>query len=273
MPPPIRYPLPTLIAVVLLALVAWRGAGWFRDVRSAISARWQRVVEGPEVPSSASPQVVAGPIVRRALLLRDDVPVSTHPDASPTDTIARRMFVDVYDAWPLIGEPTHLRVGNRRPIGWVAVADALPWDTRLVVKADRLRLSDRRGGTAEEVATRGVPLPVVGHRDDSIELAIWERDRPWSAVVRRGWARVEAIPRGSLGVLLASEEVPALLALMIGADDAEARDRVRLRAVLGRLIEPANWSAEEIGKARFALPARVFERATGVNPTDRLAAP
>ena len=272
MPPPIRYPLPTLIAILLLSLVSWRGAGWFRGVRAAIAARWQRAVEGPEVPSSASPQVVAGPIVRRALILRDNVPVSDRPDATPTDAIAWRMFVDVYDTWPLMGEPTHLRVGNRRPIGWVAIADALPWDSRLVVKADRLAIADRPDGTAVDVAVGGVPLPLIGHRGDSIELAIWKPDGPWSAVARRGWTKIDTIPRGSLGALLASEEIPALLSLAIGASDPEARDRVRLRAVLGRLIEPANWPASEVGQAKSALPARAFERVAGVHPSDRLAA-
>src|SRR4051812_21098479 len=114
MPPPIRYPLPTLIGILLLALVAWRGAGWFRGVRDALASRWQRAVEGSTVPASGTPQVVAGPTPRRALLLRDNTPVSPRPDATPTDAIARRMFVEVYDAWPPGGPTTHLRVGNRR---------------------------------------------------------------------------------------------------------------------------------------------------------------
>ncbi len=254
MPPPIRYPLPTLIAALVLALVAWRGAGWINAVRHAVAARWERTLEGPPLPASSTPQVVAGPIIRRALLLHDDTPVSPRPDASPTDRIARRSWVDVYDVWPLDGPPTHVRVGNRKPLGWVAVADALPWDTRLIVKTD------------------GMAVPVVGWRDDTLEVVRWDRERPWSKVGQRETMRTADLPAGSLGVLVAREELPALLSLSLAAGDDAARDRARLRAVLGRLLEPVSWTDAEVAAGRAALPAAVFERHAAGNPAERIAA-
>ncbi len=254
MPPPIRYPIPTLVAALLLAVVAWRGAGWINAIRHSVAARWQRTFEGPPLPASSAPQVVAGPMIRRALLLHDDTPVSPRPDASPTDRIARRSWVDVYDVWPLAGPPTYLRVGNRRPLGWVAVADALPWDTRLVVKADDMA------------------VPVVGWREGVVEVALWDRERPWSGVARRDTMRLADLPTGSLGVLVAREELPALLSLAVAGGDDESRDRARLSAVLGRLLEPASWTAAEVAQARAALPDAVYGRRVAGNPSDRIAA-
>src|SRR2546423_963051 len=101
--PPIRYPLPTLLLLLLVGLAAWGGEKATRPLRAALAGRFTRAVEGPPIPSSTRPQVVAGPIVRRALLLHDDVAVSGRPGGPPTETIRLRMFVDVYDVWPLQG--------------------------------------------------------------------------------------------------------------------------------------------------------------------------
>lgn len=268
MPPPIRYPLPTLIAALILSLVAWRGAGWIRGVRDTLASRWTRAVAGPPVPESSTPRAIAGPIVRRALLLRDGIPVAPRPDARPTDAIARRMFVDVYDAWPLEGEPNHLRVGNRRPIGWIAAGAALPWDTRLVVRVDRLPSA----GGGEPVGTGRVPVPVIATAGDSVEVAVWKPGAAWSEVAGRGRVRLADMPRGSLGVLLAREELPGLLAQSLAAESPEARDRVRLAAVLGRVLESSGWSKVDVERARAALPPRVFERPDDARAADRLAA-
>jgi hypothetical protein len=271
MPPPIRYPLPTLIAVLLVALVAWRGAGWFRGMKDALTARWQRAVEGPPVPASNAPQVVAGAITRRALLLHDDTPFAPRPGASPTDAIARRMFVDVYDAWPLDGPPTHFRVGNRRPIGWVAAGDCLEWSTRLVLRVGRVALADRPVGTVAEIETGESPLPIHGWEGDAVEVAVWDRDRPWSSVARRGWVDAGRMPAGAMGVLVAREELPALLALAVGADTPVASDRARLRAVLGRLVEPLPLADGDVSKTRAALPPRVLMRTGPPGSSDRIA--
>ncbi len=274
MPPPIRYPLPTLVALVVLALVAWRGGDALRGLRDAASARWRHLVEGPPVPATDRPRTVAGGVVRRALILREGTPVSARPGASPTDAIARRMFVDVYDPWPLIGEPTDLRVGNRSPIGWVAAADCLEWPTRLVVSppGGRLKLADGPDAEGAEIEVGEAPLPVVGWRGGRVELVVWERGRPWSVVARRGWASVDDVPRASLGVLLAGPELPALLAMVVAARDPEARDRARLRAVLGRLVEPAGSTSAEVAAAVEAMPAWALARPGSADPAGRLAA-
>jgi hypothetical protein len=270
MPPPIRYPLPTLIAMLMLGLVAWRGAGWVHAVSEAVSSRWQRVVEGPPVPSSTSPMVVAGPIIRRGLILRDGTPVSSRPEAKPTDSITRRIFVDIFDLWPLKGPPTHFRVGNRGPIGWVASTDCLAWDTRLVIRAPggRLALARKFDGPTAEVDVGSFPMPVTAWQAGWVEVAIWRSDQPWSSVESRGWLDLERLPRSSVGVLLAREELPALL---LGLDDPASQRRARLRAVLGRLGEDPSWSARDVDLAFKALPACVSARSAGVNPSERLA--
>src|SRR3954447_13677273 len=107
--PPIRYPLPTLVLLVLVTLLLWRGATWTRPLRSAVAARLTRAGEGPPIPHSDSPQVAARPITRTALLLHDDAPVADRPGGRAAETIRHRMFVDVYDAWPLQGAPEHYR--------------------------------------------------------------------------------------------------------------------------------------------------------------------
>ena len=85
MPPPIRYPLPTLLALFIFALAFWRGEAMTRPIRSALAARLARVVEGPPLPHSDRPQVVAGPITRKALLLHDDIPASDRPGGARGD--------------------------------------------------------------------------------------------------------------------------------------------------------------------------------------------
>src|SRR4051794_24691335 len=95
--PPIRYPLPMLIAVFVASLLLWRGESWTRSLRASLSTRLARAVQGPPIPLSDRPRVVAGPITRRALLLHDDVTVATTPGGTPSETIRHRMFVDIYD--------------------------------------------------------------------------------------------------------------------------------------------------------------------------------
>src|SRR5262249_41639338 len=131
--------------------------------------------EGPPVPSSNEPQVVAGPIVRKALLLHDDVAVAAKPGGPASDAIRWRMFVDVYDVWPLKGEPEWFRVGNRRPVGWVKRSDLLPWNTRLVVRAS---IPAAGAAPGNSTAVRHA-LPVVGSTAGSIDVATWDADPPW----------------------------------------------------------------------------------------------
>src|SRR4051794_26212111 len=98
--------------LVVLALLAWKGEARTRPLRADLAARWSRIVEGPPPPASTEPKVVAGPIVRRVLLLRDGVPATDRPGGRVVETIRHRQFADLYDVWPLQGRPTHYRIGN-----------------------------------------------------------------------------------------------------------------------------------------------------------------
>lgn len=258
MPPPIRYPLPTLLALVALTLLLWRGEALTRSLRSTLSARLARVVEGPPIPHSDRPQVVAGPIVRKALLLHDDVTAAGRPGGPPSETIRRRMFVDIYDIWPLSGAPTHYRVGNRRPIGWVQSADLLPWDTRLVLRAPEgtLPLSDTPSLVASApVAVGRSSLPVLSWSTDAIRIAVWDPDHPWTELDRRAWVRQSSLPPTSWGVWLTREELLALLRRTLSPASSESPPRLRLRALLGRLLDDRPLTEDDLRAARAALPS------------------
>ncbi len=271
MPPPIRYPLPSLVALGLAALLTWKGAEWSRSWRAEMAARLQRAVEGPPVPSSPRPKVVLGPITARALLLRDGVPATTRPNGPVAETIDRRMFVDVYDRWPDDARPSFLRVGNRKVIGWVPVVDALAWDTRLVVQAPggMLELSaSPDGAKPERVEVGSASLPALGWTRDAVELAVWEPDQAWSRVRRTGWARLAELPPPAWGVWIGQSELPALLRLTLDGDPEVAR----VRAVLGRLSDSRGWTRADVDATRPALPPFVFAGAADAGGSaDRLA--
>jgi hypothetical protein len=273
--PTIRYPLPTLVVLLALALSFWCGEALTRPIRSALAARLARAVEGPPIPHSDRPQVVAGPIVRRALLLHDDVPASDRPGGPPSETIRRRMFVDIYDVWPLSGEPTHYRVGNRRPIGWVSAADLLPWDTRLVVRATEgsLPLADRLDAPATTSSPVGqASLPVLGWSADSLRVAVWATDHPWAEIDRRAWIRQTALSPTSWGIWLTREELLSLLRRTL-VPASEPSQRIRLRALLGRLLDDRPLTDDDLRAAQAALPAPAFAIASGSpgEASDRLA--
>ena len=245
-----------LVLLAIASLALWRGEVWTRPIRSALSARLARAVEGPPFPHSDRPQVVAGPILRKALLLHDDVPASGRPGGPTVETIRRRMFVEIYDVWPLTGEPTHERVGNRRPIGWVGVADLLPWDTRLVVRGHEGTLPladapDRAALTSTPVGRSS--LPVLAWTADAIRVAVWAPDHPWSEIDRCAWVSLTALPAGNWGVWLSREELLALLRRSLAA--SEPPQRLRLRAILGRLLDDRPLTESDLAAARAALPA------------------
>jgi hypothetical protein len=274
MPPPIRYPLPTLVALLILALAFWRGEAMTRPLRSALAARLARAVEGPPLPHSDRPQVVAGPITRKALLLHDDVPAAERPGGAETETLRHRMFVEIYDAWPLTGEPTHYRVGNRRPIGWVRAAELLPWDTRLVVRSPDGPLP--MAGRPDQAAPTSTPLgrsslPVLAWTPDAVQVAAWNPDHPWSEIDRRAWVRQEALPPRCWGVWLSREELLALLRRSIAG--SESPPRLRLRALLGRLLDDRPLTDADLQAARAALPSSSMTIGAGspAEASDRLA--
>lgn len=271
-PPPIRYPLPTLVVAVLAALILWKGAEWSRPWRSQLTTRWQKVWEGPPVPNSTEPQVVAGPIVRRALLLRDGVPWSSRPGGPDEGTIRLRQFADVYDVWPIEGPPTHYRIGNRGPIGWVAAADVLPWNTRLVIRPPdaTLLLADQPEGPPRPTTlAAGVPLPVVAWSASAVQVAVWDREAPWSAIRRFAWVQSADLPDTAWQVWLSQNELRALVVDRPLQDQVEPPDETRLRAVLGRLTDVRPLTPADVKTAIAALPPRVFQKNPAAPRTER----
>lgn len=276
MPPPIRYPLPTLVVLLIVSLAFWRGDALTRSLRATLAARLARAVEGPPIPRSDRPQVVAGPIIRRALLLHDDLPAADRPGGPPLETIRHRMFVDVFDVWPIDGEPTQERVGNRRPIGWVRAADLLPWDTRLVVRSTEgvLPLADGPDLVSPRPNRVGrSSLPVLAWTQEALRVAAWEPGHPWSEVDRRAWVRSSEVGREGWGVWLSREELLALIRRTLVPDAPEMSRRIRLRAILGRLLDDRALSDDDLRAAFDSLPAQAFliAAASPAEASDRLA--
>jgi hypothetical protein len=273
-PPPIRYPLPTILVAGLVALISWRGAALARPWVETLRARWHRTIAGPDYPASDRPKVVAGPIVRRALVLRDDLPASATPGGPAAETIRRRMIACIYDEWPLSGPPAFERIGtSRRPIGWVAADSLLPWDTRLVIQppGGPLRLAPEPDGAgAAPVEAGSIPLPVLAWRDGSIQVAAWDRDHPWSRVAWIGWARSADLPADSWGVLLSQEEIDTLLRQALSSAAAPT-PADRLRSLLG-LAPDSSLTASDLAVARAALPPIAFEAPSAADRAPLLAA-
>jgi hypothetical protein len=256
--PPIRYPLPTLLGLILASLLTWLGAELTKGWRAEMAERLKLAVEGPPVPNSPRPEVFAGPVSKRALLLLDQTPATNKPNGSKVETIDRRMFVDVYDTWPSPGPVSHVRVGNRKAIGWVPVADLLLWNTRLVIQAPegRLKLSETAEGLAQTIEVGRQSLPVLEWTAQAVEIAVWDPATPWVKVARRGWVRLNDLPVKACGIWISQVELPILLGL---ANQGESPRIARLRAILGRLADSRPWSSSDVELIRKALPAFVFE--------------
>ncbi len=270
--PPIRYPLPMILGLGLAILLAWSVHGLALSAWNAVAAGFKRAVEGPSVPSSNEPMELIEGIPRRGLLLREMTPAREKPDGAVAETIRHRMFVDIYDVWPLSGEPTHYRVGNRRAIGWVEARDLLPWSTRLVRRpaGDVLNLSERAG----QPPSRRVPaskalLPILDWSGDSIREAVWKPAASWSEVETTGWELVESVEEDNLGLLLSREEVLELMRVLIAPEaSADEGSDLRLRAVSGRLLSPRSMGTKERADLREALPSwsLALRCSTGTRP-------
>ena len=233
-PPPIRYPLPTLLALLVLSVLAWSARGLIAAADHAVRNGLDRLVSGPPVPASSEP-MRDGPLVRRVLLLRDDVDAAETPDGPAVETIRRRIFADVFDVWPLQGPPTHYRIGNRRPIGWVDAIDVLPWDTRLVVMPTNglLSISETPDGPFAELPVGSESLPIIGWEAGLIEIALWEAGLPWERVAGSAWIKSTDLPIESWGVWMSrSELLEALRRALQGPGDAGSPP---LSAILGSL--------------------------------------
>jgi hypothetical protein len=267
-PPPIRYPLPTIVLLVVLGVLVWRGYDWFATVSGPAWAAIDRIRSGPPFPASTEPMRGAGPIVRKVLLLRGGVSATDAPGGEPVETIRRRMFADVYDVWPLRGDPTHYRIGNRRPIGWVEADAVLPWDTRVVLRptGTSLRLrADPGDEQGERIALDSIPLPVVDWTSDAVRVAVWDASEPWVRVDRRGWVRMEEVPPEAFGVLLTRYELLELLRLAIEPAPGGSPSG-RTSAILGTLGSEVGLSDEQTEEVRRNFPEAILEvRTSGGN--------
>ncbi|HEU5116915.1 MAG TPA: hypothetical protein VFT74_09600, partial [Isosphaeraceae bacterium] len=177
------------------------------------------------------------------------------PDGAVVETIHQRMFVNIYDVWPVSGEPTHYRVGNRRPIGWVEARDLLPWSTRLVRKPaeGELRLADGPGeGPSRSLSVSGSPVPILEWSGESIREAVWSTSGPWTEVVATGWERTIAIEEDRLGVLLTRGELLELMRLLIAS--GETPTDLRLRAAFGILLARGSLSEKARTEMSKELP-------------------
>ncbi|QDV37203.1 hypothetical protein [Tautonia plasticadhaerens] len=257
-PPPIRFPLPTLILVVLLAVVGWWGRAWLEAVGDAVRSGFARIASGPPVPSSDVPMRREGGIVRKVLLLRDGVQATRVPDGPLADTIGRRIFADVYDIWPIRGEPTHYRIGNRRPIGWVSAADVLPWDTRLVLVPEpgTIPLTGNSKNSDEVgIDVDGTPLPVIDWEGRRVQVAIWEPGASWERIDQTVWVPIDGI-RADFGVFLSRAELLELLRRSLDASPDELR-AMRIGALLGRLAPGESIGGDQVEQAERAMPGAI----------------
>ncbi len=265
-PPPIRYPLPTLVILLLLGGLVWWGGDWLAAAQSSAKARWNQWWEGPGPPSSSEVQVVAGAWDRRVLTLRENVIVSPTPNGPLEDVIRQRIFANVYDVWPIQGEPTHYRIGNRQPIGWVAEADVLPWDTRLVIRPPSSAIPIREDPARSSGSNRSkllveTPMPVISWTENALKVATWVPDRPWAEVDRIAWISLNDLSMESWGVWLSREELLELIRRLSAADsDAETtKHSYRLQAILGRITDRQPIAQETLAEAEQALPATLAE--------------
>lgn len=224
-----------MAALVLLALIGWRGADGIRRLRTELGRRVEAIVTD-QVPTAADPRWTDAPIPRRGLLLRDDLRVAEKPDGAPSRTLGMRRIVSLLNVWPLRGEPTHYLIGQDqdRPIGWVKADDLLRWDTRLVVRPPQQGLAVEGG----LVPSGSPPLAVTAIDGPAgiLTLAEWDPDGPWRVIRGFRKARLAEIPAESLEVLATRKE---LLVMQKVQDPAPLRDR----AVLGRLVLDASTPA------------------------------
>jgi hypothetical protein len=118
-------------------------------------------------------------------------------------------------------------------------------------------------------------LPVVAWSPEALSVAIWEPAHPWSELDRRGWVRSSDIAPKDWGVWMSREELLALLrrTLAAGSSAAQSPQEIRLRAVLGRLLDDRPLADTDLRAGRSALPAPALAIGAGSieEASDRLA--
>lgn len=260
-PPAIRYPLPALALLVLLGLVTWRGADSVQAIRSDLTSRWAKLTERPAVPFPAStdPLVLAGAIHERVLILEDEVPYSAQPDGPTIGFIRHREFADFYDRWPIKGDATHIRVGNRRPLGWVEIGKAISWTTRLVLlpSEDHASILTESGASFD---LKGSPKPILGQNPNQLHIHNWGETGAWHVGGQGVVLKADTVPANCWGVWLTRSELLAL----IGRDRSQlntstSRPNLVIRALLGLPINDRPLSSEETGMALTLLGPAVSQ--------------
>ena len=236
--PAIRYPLPSLALAALLTALVWQGSAWIGRIWRKAIVEARREVLGQEYPASDRPMAVNEVLPKKVLLLRAPLEAMKKPGGAIAETIHRRSIAHVYDVWPQTGPPTHYRIGTfERAIGWVGADVVLPWDLRLVVRPLEKSLSMRDSPTSPPqqvaLAIAEVPLPIIAWNAEAVEVAIWERDRPWVKVERRGWLKIESISPQGWGVLLTGDELSDALRRTRSRD--QSADRAQGRTLALRL--------------------------------------
>lgn len=252
MPPYVPYPLPSLIALLLVGAAVWWGADAISAARTEIVRRAD-VILRDQVPTEPNPAFTKAPIPRRGLLLRDDLPLNEKPDGPKRGTMGLRRIVDVLNVWPLRGEPTHYEIQSGNVSGWVKAEDLLPWDTRLVVRVPTSGLTTSEGA----LAGGGPPLPIVAidAQTGTITLVEWDDLAPWQVVKRRVVVKVDQIPSEGFEVFLVRRELATASGNQVG-------EGTRPRAALGRLVTGGGAANDP---AATAILAPVLDR---VGPTD-----
>jgi len=275
-PPPIRYPLPTLLALLLVGYLAWSGRAWIDRASKAVQAGIDRLASGPPVPASEEPMILTGSIPRRGLVAEPGVEATDLPDGQTVETIRYGGFFDLYDRWPLEGEATHYRIGNREPIGWVDAEALLPWSTRLVLKApagEPLEIPAARAPgrpLSETVELRAAPLPVLTIENGWVELAVWEPDGAWRRVERRLWVEAHAVPAKAWAVLLSRDELLETLRVW-NLESADADPTALLvRALLGRLTRAGADGTADASMLEVLLPPEVREKCPSIGRAEAL---
>ena len=141
------------------------------------------------------------------------------------------MFVDIYDVRPLQGPPTHDRVGNRRPFGWVRRRPAaLEHPAGGSGRRGELQFrTPARAGRSRPAAPR--PGIAARHRLDSRRRAGRRaaQGHAWEEVDRRVWVRPSDLPPDRWGVWLSRDELLVFLCRILAPSATEHREITRLR--------------------------------------------
>ena len=272
-PPPIRYPLPSLVLLLILSVLIWRGGDAIQSIRVGLSERWARLHQQPPVtiPASTEPLILAGAIHERLLTLEDDTPYTFEPGGNVLGTIRHRSFVDFYNSWPLQGSATHIRVGNRRPLGWVNLERLLLWPTRIVLMSAGTKLSyvNEKG---ERLAIGPDPVPVLVQNPKDVQVLTWGEAGAWHVGGRLASLLPNDIPDEAWGLWLTRSE----LLYLLGRDRSQTpppgfqRPVAVLKALLGLPINDRPFSKDESEMA-LTLLGRTATLAATTDKLDALA--